>query len=651
MINHTKICGRSSSSSSGEKGLRIRVCADAGRRDVDDQDDDTNRTSGSDGEKGLRIRVCEDAGRRDVDDGSGNRNGLSENEVSKYGNDEGSNVSDRFGKSLRIHVSSEDERKHCDDRHIDVDDENESKYDVDKHTALEDMGEVRDSIESRMKRKCDEEQIRGERKSLEFLQSIWKLTDKLTKKRVSTIGNGIIKVQSSSSDVIMACKIFDLSSTSSSSTYEKTLTRLCREVRALHRLSPHRNVVKFLELQRTPSHAYLLLEYLEGVHGTQDLLEFVMRYAPLSEKLSRSIFEQLLCAVRHCHESDIAHRDIKPENIVVIKDKFIKIRVVLIDFGLSGNTTDNIDVKACGTPLYSAPEEFDMDRKISPKCADMWSLGVVLYVLVCGKLPFEASTLSKLREKVVNEKLDIPQSVSKSCAELLRGLCCKDAKQRFDIHQACNHDWIQRRRRTKSIVSPTSPTTTTTNENSTSVYPNAYWFSAPIASNDKTKSPILRSMHSVKKSPPPLNLKDDEEGNVEEELLPPKKSTSRGLHHWMYELQEEDEDEESEEEEEEEDGYWTQRPSPKLSPPYSSSSSSFSSKVPDETLIPPSKTRGIIVNNNISHVKKMNHNDNAAHCSTSSLADLYSDESVSFGEEEEEEEVEDGDGMGWYFGG
>ena len=128
------------------------------------------------------------------------------------------------------------------------------------------------------------------------------------------------------------------------------MNRLGREVRALVRLGAHRNIVQFVELQRTPERAYLILEHLEGANGTQDLLEFVMRFAPLREKLARSIFEQLLCAVRYCHENEIAHRDIKPENIVVMKDDTPphKLRVVLIDFGLS-ECNGNIEAKPCGT--------------------------------------------------------------------------------------------------------------------------------------------------------------------------------------------------------------------------------------------------------------------------------------------------------------
>ena len=261
-----------------------------------------------------------------------------------------------------------------------------------------------------------------------------------------------------------------------------------------------------------------------------------------------------------------------------------------------------------GTPLYSSPEEFKVGEKIATMPADMWSLGVVLYVLVCGKLPFEALTLSKLRDKILHDKLDIPRSISESCAELLRGLLCKDSTQRYDIHRASAHPWIQQRRR--SNVSSSSSGTTTTNATTTSVYPNAYWFSAPIASYDKTKSPVLsarRQQVDKQEEPPPIDLFD---------LEMPKKAESRGLHDWMYEIEEEDETED--EEEEEEGGYWGRGPrrlSPKTSPKAAKN---------EKDLIPPNKTRGIIMN--------------------------CSEESVSFGEEEDEEEIE-GDGPGWYFGG
>ena len=188
--------------------------------------------------------------------------------------------------------------------------------------------------------------------SLEYLSSVWKHVPELTKKRKGTIGNGtysnIIKVRDDKDSRDEACKIFEIGQINSEK--EKVVIRLAREVRALVRLGAHRNIVQFVELQRTPERAYLILEHLEGANGTQDLLEFVMRFAPLSEKLSRSIFEQLLCGVRHCHDNGVSHRDIKPENIVVIKDDSPphKLRVVLIDFGLS-DCNGNIEAKACGT--------------------------------------------------------------------------------------------------------------------------------------------------------------------------------------------------------------------------------------------------------------------------------------------------------------
>ena len=263
--------------------------------------------------------------------------------------------------------------------------------------------------------------------------------------------------------------------------------------------------------------------------------------------------------------------------------------------------------------MYSSPEEFKVGEKIATMPADMWSLGVVLYVLVCGKLPFEALTLSKLREKILHDKLDIPCSISESCAELLRGLLCKDSTQRYDIHRASAHPWIQQRRRS-SFSSGTATTNATTTTTTTSVYPNAYWFSAPIASYDKTKSPVLSARRQQEdrvvdkdEEPPPLDLLD---------LELPKKTESRGLHDWMYEIEEEDETED--EEEEEEGAYWGRGPrrlSPKTSPKAAKN---------EKDLIPPNKTRGIMMN--------------------------CSEESVSFGEEEDEEEIE-GDGPGWYFGG
>ncbi|GBP88302.1 hypothetical protein EVAR_89878_1 [Eumeta japonica] len=135
----------------------------------------------------------------------------------------------------------------------------------------------------------------------------------------------------------------------------------------------------------------------------------------MPEQAARRKFWQILSAVEYCHERRIVHRDLKAENLLLDANMNIKIA----DFGFSNYyAAGELLATWCGSPPYAAPEVFEGKRYTGPEI-DIWSLGVVLYVLVCGALPFDGSTLQSLRDRVLSGRFRIPYFMSEEIKRML----------------------------------------------------------------------------------------------------------------------------------------------------------------------------------------------------------------------------------------
>ncbi|KAJ8266109.1 hypothetical protein GJAV_G00125960 [Gymnothorax javanicus] len=226
----------------------------------------------------------------------------------------------------------------------------------------------------------------------------------------------------------VAVKIIDKTQLNSSS-----LQKLFREVRIMKLLN-HPNIVKLFEVIETEKTLYLVMEYASG----GEVFDYLVAHGRMKEKEARAKFRQIVSAVQYCHQKCIVHRDLKAENLLLDAEMNIKIA----DFGFSneftlGNKLDTF----CGSPPYAAPELFQGKKYDGPE-VDVWSLGVILYTLVSGSLPFDGQNLKELRERVLRGKYRIPFYMSTDCENLLKKFLILNPSKRGSLEQIMRDRWM-----------------------------------------------------------------------------------------------------------------------------------------------------------------------------------------------------------------
>uniref|UniRef100_A0A7N8Y1R5 MAP/microtubule affinity-regulating kinase 3 n=1 Tax=Mastacembelus armatus TaxID=205130 RepID=A0A7N8Y1R5_9TELE len=212
-----------------------------------------------------------------------------------------------------------------------------------------------------------------------------------------------------------------------------SLQKLFREVRIMKILN-HPNIVKLFEVIETEKTLYLVMEYASG----GEVFDYLVAHGRMKEKEARSKFRQIVSAVQYCHQRRIVHRDLKAENLLLDADMNIKIA----DFGFSNEFTLGSKLDTfCGSPPYAAPELFQGKKYDGPE-VDVWSLGVILYTLVSGSLPFDGQNLKELRERVLRGKYRIPFYMSTDCENLLKKLLVLNPVKRGSLEQIMKDHWM-----------------------------------------------------------------------------------------------------------------------------------------------------------------------------------------------------------------
>lgn len=211
------------------------------------------------------------------------------------------------------------------------------------------------------------------------------------------------------------------------------LKDIWREAEVMKTLD-HPNIIKVLETIDTENTFYLVMEYAsEG-----DLFRR-LDFGRMEEKEAKEKFRQIVSAIRYCHEEkNVIHRDLKPENILFDSQNNIKIA----DFGLCEKFIPGVKLGTyCGTPEYMAPELFQGHKFDGPK-VDVWSLGVVLYEMLTGTVPFSGSTWQNIGERVLRGKYYVPDYISADCRNLLNKTLALDPNQRATIQVLMKDTWL-----------------------------------------------------------------------------------------------------------------------------------------------------------------------------------------------------------------
>ena len=210
--------------------------------------------------------------------------------------------------------------------------------------------------------------------------------------------------------------------------------RFENEVRTLQLLR-HPNIVQIFDIFKDSINYYIILEYCPY----QQLYHYISDKGRFSEEESKFIFKQLVHAINYIHSKGIAHRDIKPENILLSTD----LKVKIVDFGFSTIiSTDQLLKTPCGSPSYASPEII-LGKPYNGFKTDIWSLGIVLYTMCFGVLPWTKKNHSQHLTQIVSGDFFIPASVSEECRELIFKMMIADPDERISIIEICKNEWIK----------------------------------------------------------------------------------------------------------------------------------------------------------------------------------------------------------------
>nr|XP_012616604.1 MAP/microtubule affinity-regulating kinase 3-like [Microcebus murinus]XP_012616605.1 MAP/microtubule affinity-regulating kinase 3-like [Microcebus murinus]XP_012616607.1 MAP/microtubule affinity-regulating kinase 3-like [Microcebus murinus] len=219
------------------------------------------------------------------------------------------------------------------------------------------------------------------------------------------------------------------------------------EAEALRALR-HPNILKLLDVIEDEHFIWLVTEYARG----GDLFWHVARRRGLGEEEARPLFRQLLAAVGHCHEHRIVHRDLKSPNVLLDAHGNVK----LADFGFAATFSDEEDLYTfCGTPCFCPPEMFLEEDYRGPE-VDVWSLGVLLYFMVAGRIPFDGSSWEELKTTITEGRYETPASFSRELTALLRKILTVDPKLRPALSGLMEDVWVQGQGTPKATASARS---------------------------------------------------------------------------------------------------------------------------------------------------------------------------------------------------
>ena len=206
-----------------------------------------------------------------------------------------------------------------------------------------------------------------------------------------------------------------------------------KEIEVL-KILKHRNILTLYEIYESKNYIFIITEYL-----SQELITILLNKKRLSESDAQMLFIQLVDAFQYMHKLQICHRDFRLEHIMLDNNNIPKI----IDFGFSSFYKKGEQLEEpIGSLSYTCPEIIQQ-KKYEPELADVWSLGVTLYVMVCGYLPFSEEDDKKNNDLIISGKVEYPSEIGNICKDLLKKMLEVDPKKRINLLKITRHPWIK----------------------------------------------------------------------------------------------------------------------------------------------------------------------------------------------------------------
>ena len=260
-------------------------------------------------------------------------------------------------------------------------------------------------------------------------------------KKLNFLGEGsfaaVYRVQNRITDAVRAMKVINKSSTCSAEDDKE----IFNEINIL-RTMDHPNILKIFEFYSNRESYSIVTELCSG----GELFQEIVDKGPFTETYSAYVMYQIFSAINYCHKMNIIHRDLKPENILIVdRDKNNYPRIKICDFGTSKMVEKGaVQKKLVGSSYYIAPEV--LKKRYNEKC-DIWSCGVILYILLSARPPFGGDSDSEIMERVALGKYDIESKpfnkISKSAIDLIQKLLLMDVNKRISAEDALNHPWFK----------------------------------------------------------------------------------------------------------------------------------------------------------------------------------------------------------------
>ena len=213
------------------------------------------------------------------------------------------------------------------------------------------------------------------------------------------------------------------------------LRKIKNEIKIMQKLRNNKHIVKLLEAFENEKYYFIIMENVVG----GNLFNAINKMGKLPESLAKNIFRQLIETIKYIHSKNIVHRDIKPDNILLNLNNNIK----LCDFGVSKEIKKGILISdSCGTPAFIAPEIL-LSKPYDPYIADIWSCGVVLYIMVNGFFPFTGINETQLHKSILSGKFPKPNSISKELMDIINKILELNPNKRIKLDEILNHPWLK----------------------------------------------------------------------------------------------------------------------------------------------------------------------------------------------------------------